>query len=46
VACTSVIGLYVLPGPAWPSTSPAITRISVPPSGELSSATFFPVMSW
>ncbi len=34
-----VIGVWVLPGPVCPSTSPAMTRISAPPSGEESSVT-------
>ena len=32
-------GVWVLPGPWCPSTSPAITRSSAPPSGERSRAT-------
>ena len=46
VACSRVIGVWVTPGPACPSTSPAITRTRVPPSGELSSATWPALMSW
>jgi hypothetical protein len=46
VACTSTIGVWVTPGPAWPATSPAMTRSSAPPSDEASSATLSPRMSW
>src|SRR5215217_9413262 len=31
-----------MPGPWWPATSPAITRSSAPPSGELSRVTARP----
>jgi hypothetical protein len=46
VVCASVIGVWVEPGPAWPASSPAMTRISAPPSGEDSKATLAPRMSW
>jgi hypothetical protein len=46
VACTSVMGVYVEPGPACPPTSPAITRTSAPPSCDRSSATLPAEMSW
>ena len=34
VACTIAIGVWVLPGPLMPSTSPAMTRMSAPASCE------------
>src|SRR6266487_4556829 len=45
VPCSSAIGVWVMPGPSWPATSPAITRSSAPPSDELSSDTARPRMS-
>ncbi len=46
VAWIIVIGVWVMPGPAWPSRSPAITRSRAPPSGVDSSWTWPPPMSW
>src|ERR1700757_884175 len=40
VACSSVIGVCVDPGPGWPPTSPAITRTSAPASAEATKATW------
>ncbi|CAM5425528.1 hypothetical protein STANM309S_00188 [Streptomyces tanashiensis] len=37
VAWIIVMGVWVMPGPAWPSSSPAMTRRSAPPSGYVSS---------
>src|SRR4051812_4033658 len=41
VLCANVIGVCVAPGPPWPSTSPAMTRTSAPPSCDDSSFTSF-----
>jgi hypothetical protein len=46
VAWIMVIGVCVMPGPWWPSSSPAMTRSSAPPSGVVSSWTWPPRMSW
>ena len=46
VACTRVIGVYVAPGPWWPSSDPAMTRSSAPPSGVLSRPTSDARRSW
>jgi hypothetical protein len=46
VACATVIGVCVEPGPACPSMLPAMMRTSAPPSDELTNAACSPSIAW